>query len=109
MSTPMQVNTTSEGEKQVVQVRGDVDMESSPRMLAEIQHNLRRGAAVEVDLADVTYIDSAGVAVLVQGLKGARKRGLNFRLRNLSKRVIAVLRLAHLLQLFQIDDPGAKG
>lgn len=93
----------------LVTVGGEVDMDSSPRLLEAIQTGLRQNRSQVVDLAGVSYIDSSGIAVLVQGLRAARKRNLELRLREPSKQVTAVLRLAQLLQLFTIDDPGAKG
>ena len=99
-------SATADGVK-VLTVRGEVDMESSPQLLKAIQDGLRQSLAHVVDLAGVRYMDSSGIAVLVQGLRGARKRGLDFRLRQPSKPVMAVLRLAQLNQLFTIEEPGA--
>ena len=109
MTERLQLSSAAEDGAQVLVVRGEVDMESSPRLLAAIQAGLHQGSAQVVDLAGVSYIDSSGIAVLVQGLRAARKHGLEFRLRRPSKQVTAVLQLAQLLQLFTVDDAGAKG
>jgi len=109
MKRPLQLSQRSEGAQQVVVVEGEVDMESSPRLLAELQHTLRRGIAPVVELAGVTYFDSSGVAVLVEGLKLARKRKLDFRLRDPSRPVVAVLELAGLSAMFAIDHTGKGG
>lgn len=109
MNERLQISTAIADGNLVVTVHGEVDMDSSPRLLAAIQAGMGQGRTQVVDLAGVSYIDSSGIAVLVQGLRAAKKRGLEFRLREPSKQVTAVLRLAHLLQLFTIDDPGAKG
>jgi anti-sigma B factor antagonist len=92
---------------QVVVVGGEVDMESSPRLLLELQRHLAHGGRTVVDLAGVQYIDSAGIAVLVEALKAARKRGQEFALRAPSAQVTAVLALAQLQQFFRIEPaPG---
>ena len=109
MSTPLQLRTQSEDGRQVVIVAGEVDMESSPRLLSAIHAGLQPGAPLYVDLADVSYIDSSGIAVLVQGLRAAGRRQQSFGLRRPSKKVLAVLRLAQLLELFGIDDGNRNG
>lgn len=106
MSRRLELNGHVDGGVQVVVVRGEVDMESAPQLLDWIQQRLRGDQAVTIDLADVTYMDSSGIAVLVQGLRTARKRRVDFRLRAPSERVLAVLELAHLRQLFTVDPPG---
>jgi anti-anti-sigma factor len=105
----LQLSAAAEPGARVLVVRGEVDMESAPAFLEAIQQGLRAGGAQVVDLAGVTYMDSSGIAVLVQGLRAARKRDVEFRLRAPSKPVTGVLRLAQLLQLFTIDDDGAGG
>src|SRR5206468_5232839 len=77
----LQLTSAVEGDAQVLVVRGEVDMESSPRLLEAIQTGLQKGSAQVVDLAGVSYMDSSGIAVLVQGLRAAHKRALPFRLR----------------------------
>ncbi|MCC6671588.1 MAG: STAS domain-containing protein [Planctomycetes bacterium] len=103
MTTRLQLTGGTEGHDHVVMVRGEVDMESAPRLLDEIQHGLKHASRAVVDLAGVSYIDSSGIAVLVQGLKSAMKRGKEFVLRAPSAQVAAVLKLAQLQQLFKIE------
>ncbi len=95
------------GEQRLV-VRGDVDLDASPRLLQAIRGALRAGASVAVDLQGVRYIDSSGVAVLIQGLKQAGRQGARFVLRNPSARVDSVLELAQLQPLFVIERDGQK-
>jgi anti-sigma B factor antagonist len=110
MSERLRLSTRHEEGAHVVVVHGEVDMESSPRLLQEIHQHVARGSRTVVDLAGVQYIDSAGIAVLVQGLKAARKRGQEFALRAPSTQVAAVLELAQLRQLFRIEPPpGERG
>lgn len=108
MSARLQVATQSMDGGHLVVVRGEVDMESAPRLLHEIQHHVALGGRTVVDLAGVEYIDSAGIAVLVQGLKAAQRRGQEYALRVPSPQVTAVLELAQLQQFFRIEPlPGA--
>lgn len=102
----LELRTTSEDGRQVLRVAGEVDMESSPRLLAAIKSGLRAAPALVVDLAGVRYMDSSGVAVLIQGLRAAARRQQPFALREPSDQVVAVLELAQLLPLFGLDDEG---
>lgn len=86
-----------------VLVAGDVDLESSPDLLATLHKAMPRSGRLVVDLAGVTYIDSSGVAVLIQALKQAGRRGAGFVLRDPSARVLAVLAMAQLDRLFEIE------
>ena len=70
-----EVASADEGGARVVRVAGEVDLDSSPRLWAELQQALQKGRLVKVQLRDVGYIDSSGVAVLIQGLKHASKSG----------------------------------
>jgi anti-sigma B factor antagonist len=109
MADRLQLESVAGDGSHAVIVRGEVDMESSPRLLAALQLGLRLGGGLVVDLEGVSYIDSSGIAVLIQGLKAANQRRQPFRLRRPSKQVNAVLQLAQLQQLFAIDDGGPGG
>jgi len=101
------VDVRGSGADRVVRVAGDIDLDSSPRLLPLLQESLRVAQTVKVDLAGVEYIDSSGVAVLIQGLKYAGKHGARFVLFDPSPRVMAVLELAQLPRLFDIERPDA--
>jgi anti-sigma B factor antagonist len=103
----LQLAVTNADDASLLTVSGEVDMDSSPDLLKALRDGVHQGRPMVVDLAGVAYMDSSGIAVLIQGLRAAKKRGVEFRLRAPSKPVLAVLRLAQLLQLFNIDA-GAK-
>lgn len=107
MTDGLQLRTDASGGRHTVFASGEIDMDSSPRLLAEIQRGLRGGGHVDVDLAGIEYIDSSGIAVLVQGLKAAQKNRQEFALRRPSERVLAVLELADLKNLFRIESGDA--
>lgn len=92
----------------IVKVGGTVDLESSPELQTVLQAALRGAPGLTIDLAEVSYIDSSGVATLIQALKRANQDGIELRLRDPAPRVLAVLEIAHLTRLFTIDraDPS---
>ena len=93
----------ADGDGQVVRVEGDVDLQTSPDLWQSIQQAFGRGASVRVDLRAVDYIDSSGVAILVKGLKYAGRTSAKFSLLAPSERVLAVLDLSQLTQVFSIE------
>ena len=75
-------------------------------MLREIQEN--RTSRVLVNLSQVRYIDSSGIASLVEGLRASRDLGSRFILFGLSTSVRTVLQLFHLIKLFEVYESEAQ-
>lgn len=98
----MEHEVRNEGNFTVVALRGEVDMARSPRARKLILDSLERNRPLLVELSGVAYMDSSGVASLVEGLQQARKRGLGFALAGVSQPVMNVLRLARLDRVFTI-------
>ena len=99
----MEVSTREESGHFVVTVTGEVDLYSSPRMrealLGAFGESSRR---VVVDLSEVSYMDSSGIATLVEALQAARKAQGTLILAGLSERVREVFELARLESVFDI-------
>jgi anti-sigma B factor antagonist len=57
-----------------------------------------------MNLTGVRYIDSSGVASLVEALKAARDQGLRFILYGLSPAAREVLQLSRLITIFEVFD-----
>jgi anti-anti-sigma factor len=94
----------------VLHVAGDVDMNEVTlfrQTLQQVSHSAQRG--VIVALAQVPFIDSAGIAVLIEGLKWSRARGVAFVLSDLTPAVQMVVELTRLEQVFTITDNLADG
>ncbi len=97
----------------VVSIEGDVDLQSSPEVRKVLLEAVARKTSVVVDMSGIGYIDSSGVASLVEALQTARKGGTDFSLAALSDGAKRVLQLARLDKIFTIydalDDALAKG
>lgn len=98
------------GDYVLVRVRGEVDLSWSQQVRDVILVALDRGG-VGVELARVTYIDSSGIAALVEGFQRARSSGRRYGLIAASKQVLAVLQLARLDKVFPLyaDVDAARG
>jgi len=57
-----------------------------------------------LNLADITYIDSAGLGELVGGFTTAANRGGQLKLLNLTKRVNNLLQITKLVTVFEVYD-----
>ncbi len=89
----------------VVRPRGDVDMSRSPdlRMALRAVHE-RRPTKLVVDLDQVGYMDSSGLATLVESMRTAKGNKTNMVLCAMNDKVRAIFEIARLHQFFTIVD-----
>ena len=100
----MGFNTTSEGSFTIITLTGEIDLQTSPEARELILQTLKNNQHVLVEMAEVEYIDSSGIASLVEGFQDAKVRKLNFGLVNISASTRQVLALARLDKIFTIFD-----
>ena len=102
----MNLSTRQAGAATIVDVNGDVTLYNAPQlraMLVELMKE-KHSPRVIVNLTDVKYIDSAGVASLVEGLKLSRELKTGFALFGLQRSPRQVLELTHLVKVFSIFE-----
>jgi anti-sigma B factor antagonist len=88
----------------VVHAAGEVDLYSSPQLREAIGKAASASQTLAVGLEEVSYMDSSGVATLVEGLRACKKRNARFLLLKPSPSVLKVLQLARLDAVFEIQD-----
>lgn len=100
----MDINVKREGECSVVEVSGDIDLYSSPKLRETVLDLLQKRdqKQVIINLAQVEYVDSSGIASLVEGLQEAKKRKARFVLVGLNEGPRHVLELTRLISVFEI-------
>jgi anti-sigma B factor antagonist len=81
----------------VVDVGGEVDIETAPRMRAALAAAVDAGLPVVVDLGGVTFMDSFGFGVLAAAHQQGARAGAPVLLRAVSHRI------RHLLDLLGLD------
>lgn len=81
---------------------GEIDLERSPEARKALLDTLARRQSLVVDLAEVSYIDSSGIASLVEAYQKARSANLGFTLTAVGPPVMRVLSLARLDKVFPI-------
>ena len=105
----MNFEIKDEGDSAVVALSGDIDLESSPKVRTALLDCVGVKRAVVVDMSAVAYIDSSGVASLVEAFQAARKSGTRFALAKVSEAALRVLELARLDKVFTIIESVEDG
>ena len=105
----MQHTLRVEQEALIIAFEGDVDLEHSPKAREVLLEGIKQGKAIFVDLSGVTYIDSSGVASLVEAFQRAKGQGSTFALVAVNPSALRVLQLARLDKVFVIHETLAEG
>jgi anti-sigma B factor antagonist len=99
----LKVETTTVGGTPVVRVRGDIDLQSSPRLRELLLESARRTAGtLRIDLTEVPYMDSSGVGTMVFVKREVERAGQRVILIGLQPRVRSVFEITHLDKFFTI-------
>ena len=98
----MKYPVTQHENYQVLLLSGEIDLNESPNARQQILNCIKKKSNLLVDLSAVEYIDSSGVASLVEGLQSARAMQLEFALVGVSASAMQVLQLARLDTVFTI-------
>ena len=104
----MEIKTREEGGYAILALAGEVDLSCSPEARKKILSCLESKQNLLVDLSAITYIDSSGVASLVEGYQTAKKLNLKFGLVGVSNAAMNVLQLARLDKVFPIHGSVAE-
>jgi anti-anti-sigma factor len=99
-----------DGDAVIVAVRGEIDLQNSPELRTElldlvVKHAPKR---MVINLAQVPYMDSSAIAVLVELLQKIRKNAGKVYLCNLQPRVKGLLEIAKLGTIFSIVNDEAE-
>jgi anti-sigma B factor antagonist len=98
----VKISVRDVGTTKIVDVEGDVDLGTSPAFRHTLFDALPNAATVALNLAAIRYIDSSGIATLIEVLKHSQKLNMQFVLFGLSPAVQEVFRLTHVFRLFRI-------
>ena len=102
---PLSVTVETVRDATVVRLGGDVDLNVSPKLRAELKTLTgERRPLIVIDMSGVPYIDSSGVATLVECLQSTGRYKGKLRLASLSKRAAGVFEISRLDTVFSIHD-----
>ena len=93
------------GAPPVVEICGEIDIQSAPQLRDELLRVMRRhGPQLALDLAGVTFLDCAGVNVLLATRRRARLEDGWVRVTRASPRARRTISLLDLQQAFALSD-----
>jgi anti-sigma B factor antagonist len=87
----------------VLPLKGEIDLHVSPTITASLNEMIeKKPEHLVVDLSDVSYIDSAGLAALIEAMQKVEGYGGKFMLAGLQETVRSIFEISRLDQVFQI-------
>ncbi|MBN1479074.1 anti-sigma factor antagonist [candidate division KSB1 bacterium] len=99
----LKITNSVEDKVAVLKIAGEVDMFSSPQARNAIMELVKqRVPRVVVELSGVSYMDSSGVATLIEGLQLCQKYNGTLVVAGLRDNVREVFELTRLDKIFQI-------
>lgn len=105
----MQINCEEKLGVAIYKVTGDIDINSSPDMKKSFEKAFKeKKAKVVIDLSLVGYVDSSGLATIVEILKNMRLYGGKLKLAGLSDKVRGLFEITKLDKLFDISATADK-
>jgi anti-sigma B factor antagonist len=106
-STNLKISVDRVGKDTVVQLTGRVDVDSSPDFRDRLRALLSEEGlpqTIIIDLTGVSYIETSGIATLIEALRMARHHQINFRLQGLSGPVLRLFEVTGVQALFEAGN-----
>jgi anti-sigma B factor antagonist len=98
----VKISVRDVGAAKVVEVEGEVDLGTSPDLRRILFEALPTVGTLALNLGAIRYIDSSGIATLIEVLKRSQHLKKEFVLFGLSPAVQEVFRLTHVIRIFQV-------
>src|SRR5215813_8999637 len=102
----MQIEQRSSGDVMILDLKGKITLGEGDELLKDkvnsiVSQNHRK---IILNLADVPYLDSAGLGEVVRAYTTVSRQGGNLKLLNLTKRITDLLAITKLLTVFETFD-----
>ena len=100
----------SEGSAEVVVVRGEIDLATADAVRADLRVASERPGTVVLDLREVEFMDTQGLAVVIEAQQAAADGGTRFAITRAPDHVHRLFDMIGLTpRLTVVDDPAAAG
>jgi len=87
----------------VLSLEGEIDLHVSSRVSISLRQMIaKKPKRLVVNLSGVTYLDSSGLAVLIEAMQNVEKYGGKFALAGMQETVRSIFEIARLDQVFHI-------
>jgi anti-sigma B factor antagonist len=102
----MQMTERSLGDVKVLDIKGKITLgEGDEQLKDKVNSLVNQGhRKIVLNLAEVPYLDSAGLGEVVRAYTTVSKQGGNLKLLNLTKRITDLLSITKLLTVFETFD-----
>ncbi len=106
----MQIEERAVGDVVVLDLKGKVTLGEGDELLKDKVNSLvnQGQKKIVLNLADVPYIDSAGLGEIVRTYTTVSRQGGNLKLLNLTKRIADLLSITKLLTVFETFDSESE-
>lgn len=105
VTPPTPVRATKAGSSRTLALEGEIDLHRSAGITAELRSLTKsKPEKVVIDLSNVTYIDSAGLAALIEGMRRVEAYRGKLYLAGLRKEVRLIFETSRLDQVFRIRE-----
>jgi anti-sigma B factor antagonist len=110
-TSSLEITVENSGMNVLLHLSGRINVDSSPdlrdRLLA-ILGDVPLPRTVTVDLAGVSYVETSGIATLIEALRIARHHQIGFCLQGLGGSVLRLFEVTSVLTLFDMGGRGEK-
>lgn len=109
MSGTIAAAQESAGKAASIAIRGRITVSNSGEMKSDLAGALAgKPAILSVDLSGVSYLDTSGLATLLQAAGLARSQGTQFRLKGIQEQPRYLFEITHLDRIVEIEaqEPG---
>jgi len=97
------VQVDRNGGQVIVMVSGRVTIDSSPQLRAVLLELVQEqaGSVIDIDLSNVPYMDSSGIATVLEALRSAQDRSIKLRMLGVGGQVRILAESTQLSEVFQ--------
>lgn len=89
----MNINKTQNGDKTTITLSGRLDTTTAPQLQLELLPEFDTAKEVVLDFAELVYVSSAGLRVLLMGQKKAKANGIAQTLINVSADIMEIFEM----------------
>ena len=105
----MQITERTEGDIPVISITGDIDLATSPKLREFLKpKSSKKTPLLLLDFGGVNYIDSSGLATLIEYFQAVQSFRGRLALASLSPRVKNVFEIVRLEQIFSLHPDVAS-
>jgi anti-sigma B factor antagonist len=107
--TELDIRVSESGSRMTVHLAGELDITSAPALETVLRGIVRDASAIILDLEELTFIDSTGVACILSCQESCRRFHTDFLLTPRNSRAKRLLALTGLLDRLPFVDTGESG